>query len=150
MHTQKQHDRAATTALPPEHPIDFWPCDLCTVAEMNLVSDWLKATLRCRSQEEFERAAKGWTLEARAEIAGTLARMREIGFYPDRVDENGRTVWGIMLKSAIRIKMERHAGHYERIGRDIREQTRTGWPAECVVKDTTSGFGTFNGLAHEY
>lgn len=112
MQQQQRHDKAATMPLPPEHPIALWPCDMLTVTEMTMVRDWLKATLRCRGPEEFEKATKGWSLEARAEVCKSLGNMREHGFFPERVDENGVVVWGVQLKSQVQIHLERYGDWY--------------------------------------
>lgn len=112
MQQQQRHDRAATMPLPPEHPIVYWPCDMLTVTEMAVVRDWLKATLRCRGPEEFEKATKGWSLESRAEVCKALGNMRNHGFFPERIDENGVVVWGVQLKSPVQIELDRNEGWY--------------------------------------
>ena len=115
----QRHDKAATMTLPPEHPISLLPCDLYSVEEMRVVGDFLKATLRCRGPEEYEKATKGWSSEARAEVAKTLGELRERGFYPNRIDENGAIVWGVLLKSPVRLQFERHGELFQRLGEEI-------------------------------
>lgn len=119
---QQRHDRAATVPLPPMYPADVLPQDLYSIEELAIVRDWLKATLRCRGVEEFEKAAKSWRDEARAEVGRILAELRARGFFPDRVDENGQIVWGIMLKGAVQVRYERNAERWLNRGQEIRER----------------------------
>lgn len=118
----QQYDRAATMPLPPMFPADVLPQDLYSREELDIVRDWLKATQRCRGVEEFEKAAKSWRDEARAEVARILAELRARGFFPDRVDENGQIVWGVMLKGAVQVRYERNAEHWLNRGQEIRER----------------------------
>jgi hypothetical protein len=74
---------------------------------MMLVRDWLKATLRCRGVEDFEKAVKSWSDEKRSEVATILSELRGKGFFPDRINEHGEIVWGVMLKSKVQMMMER-------------------------------------------
>lgn len=116
---QPHSQERATLSLPPEFPVDYWPCDLYAVEEMNVVRDFLRATLRCRGPEEFEKATKGWKPEARSEIARVLGDLRERGFYPERIDESGSIVWGVRLKSAVQIRLDRYAEYWLQRGEQL-------------------------------
>lgn len=118
----QRHDREATVPLPPMYPGDVLPQDLYSIEELAIVRDWLKATLRCRGVEEFEKAAKSWRDEARAEVGRILAELRARGFFPDSVDKNGQIVWGIMLKGAVQVRYERNAEQWLSHGQGIRER----------------------------
>ena len=100
------------------YPTQLMPEDRYTISEMDLLRDWIKAT-KGRSIEEFERAAKPWSGESRAEIARILRELREIGFWPDRIGEDGRIIWGVLLKSEIQMEMERNADKYLAAGTEI-------------------------------
>jgi len=110
----------ATMTLPPMFPSGYMPEDFYSFEEMSLIRDWLKATIKCRGVEEFEKATKGWTLNSRAEVARILSGLREKGFYPERIDENGSIVWGIVLKGKVQIELERKAEKYHKRGQEIR------------------------------
>lgn len=130
---QQRHDRAATTALPPLHPIGYLPEDIYSIDEMSMVRDWLKATMRCRGVEEFEKAAKSWKDESRAEVARILAELREKGFYPSRIGEDGRIAWGIALKGGVQMLGEREAARYEARGRTIMAENGTRFAVDAVA-----------------
>lgn len=111
----------ATMALPPMFPHGYMPWDYCSFEEMNLVRDWVKATIKCRGVEEFEKATKGWALNSRAEVARILSGLRENGFYPDRIDENGNVAWGVVLKGKVQVELEWKAEKYHKRGQEIRD-----------------------------
>lgn len=117
-----QHSERATMNLPPMFPTDLLPCDLCSFEEMEMLKRFLSSTLRTKGPEEFEKATKTWTPEMRAEVARILGDLRERGFYPDRIDGDGRVVWGVVQKGAVQMLMERKTAEYERKGAEVRRR----------------------------
>lgn len=106
--------------LPPMFSVDLQPCDLCSFEEMEMLKRFLSATIRTKGPEEFEKAVKSWTMEMRAEVARILSDLRGRGFYPDRIDGDGRVVWGVVQKGGVQMLMERKAAQYERKGEEIK------------------------------
>ena len=117
---QQPQSREQTFRLPPAMSIDYRPEDLYSIEEMGILRDWLKATLRCRGIDEFEKATKGWALDARAEVARILTDLRGKGFYPDSIDGHGRIVWGVRLKSEIEMEMTRNEARYIERGLEVK------------------------------
>lgn len=119
-HSQPAVNPRQLLSLPPLIPGDgYLPEDNYSTEEMAMVKEWLKATLWCRGVEDFEKGTKGWSLERRAEVAKILTEIRATGLFPDRIDGNGSIVWGRVLKSHLQVEMERNAGRYEAVGREI-------------------------------
>jgi len=90
---------------PPLIETPFRPEDVYNPDELALLADWLRKTLSCKSKEGFELAVKGVSESTRRKISTMLQHLREQGYYPEEVDDNG-IVWGIALKSAIQIRFE--------------------------------------------
>lgn len=119
MAPHEQYNPRNTLPLPPLHDSQLLPEDLYGIEEMELLRSWLKATLRCRGPEEFDKAVKSWSDDRQAVAAEMLAELRGRGLFPDRIEGDGRIRWGRVLKSALQVEMERHGARYQAIGEKI-------------------------------
>ena len=69
MAPHEQYNPRNTLPLPPMHDSQLLPEDLYGIEEMDLLRSWLKATLRCRGPEEFDKAVKSWSDDKQAVVA---------------------------------------------------------------------------------
>jgi hypothetical protein len=80
----------------------------------------------------------------RDKIAYILGRLRSCGFYPLGVDENGRVMWGITLKSQSQQEFEKGLSPFQNMTiPQLQEAARAGFRAIRDGLDNEIGDATF-------
>lgn len=78
----------------------YTPEQLYSEAELEMVARWIKAHPHGSTDAEKD-------THTRAMVTEILESLRKHGYYPDRVGEDGRVIWGVRLKSAVQMLFEK-------------------------------------------
>ena len=90
----------------------LYPGDIITVEQMHTLTRHYKTTLSA-TNDNFERViSKNFNPDERKLTAGLYQKLRESGFYPDGLNDNGGIRWKVATKSAVHAEMEKGLDKY--------------------------------------
>lgn len=112
-----ERSEAAQLSAPPLYPTELTPSQIVGYENMQIFIQHLRICKSGTNAGEFPagRLNKEIGPANRDKIAYILDRLRSCGFYPLGVNESGKVIWGIALKSQAQREFEKGLGPYQRL-----------------------------------
>ena len=131
---------------PPIFPTELIPNEIVGYENMAIFVAHLRICFSGTNSGEFPSARLNKEIGAanREKIAGILRKLRENGYVPLSVDENGKVRWGIMVESPSQVEFEKDLPRYQRMSiEELQYLGRTGYLQirENVTVDKWAGAG---------
>lgn len=119
-----------TFKAPPMHPTTLSPTEIIGVNNMRLFEQHYEIASRSTNGGDFPIKVLNNKIgsEDRENIAKTLSKLREFGFYPLGYKDSGGIKWGVVLKSEAQVLMESKMPELEQYSeKELMEMARKGW-----------------------
>lgn len=114
---QMERSETAQLSAPPLYPTDLTPNQIVGYENMQIFIQHLRICNAGTNAGEFpaSRLNKEIGPANRDKIACILDRLRSCGFYPIGINERGKVIWGVALKSQAQRDFEKGLGPYQRM-----------------------------------